>query len=254
MFTGFFCAQLKKFDDRIFLERSGHTSERLALELPLGARADGAAISQPRLLSPDNRHFYTTPAVPRACIAVEIKNDRFSQSYPTAATACPRLLLLWAYILHARSITKHHISYFTQRHVLVVGKLHAVQCFCAKSLPKSKAPLSKRAALGMKQSSSSFEDGKQQPLRDFLLNGASSSEPNQPIHPPSRQPPSPRHRLSSRNSNDRSVGQANRGQNESDEVPGLADLIWKYFESEIRDALSEAQESIAMTTTNVQSS
>jgi hypothetical protein len=28
------------------------------------------------------------------------------------------------------------------------------------------------------------------------------------------------------------------------EAPGLADLIWKYFEAEIREALLEAQESL----------
>jgi hypothetical protein len=39
-----------------------------------------------------------------------------------------------------------------------------------------------------------------------------------------------------------------------DKVPELADLMWKYFESDIRDALSEAQESLAENTTDVQSS
>ena len=40
-------------------------------------------------------------------------------------------------------------------------------------------------------------------------------------------------------------GQGNRSQNISDEVPGLAHLIWKYFESEMREALLEAEESLA---------
>jgi len=57
-----------------------------------------------------------------------------------------------------------------------------------------------------------------------------------------RQAPS-RLRFSTRNSDDSSVGQANRSQNVQDEVPGVADLIWKYFEREIREALLEAQES-----------
>src|SRR5262249_33208338 len=92
----------------------------------------------------------------------------------------------------------------------------------------------------------------QQAMR-FLLNGIGSSEQNQPIRQPSThsesvqrttQPPSPRRRLSHRNSNDSSVGQANRRQNMLDEVPELADLIWKYFEPEIREALLEAQESL----------
>jgi hypothetical protein len=30
-----------------------------------------------------------------------------------------------------------------------------------------------------------------------------------------------------------------------DEAPGLADVIWKYFAPDIRDALLEVQESIA---------
>ena len=59
-----------------------------------------------------------------------------------------------------------------------------------------------------------------------------------------RQAPS-RLRFSTRNSDDSSVGQANRSQNVQDEVPGVADLIWKYFEPEIRDALLETQESFA---------
>ena len=58
-----------------------------------------------------------------------------------------------------------------------------------------------------------------------------------------RQAPS-RLRFSTRNSDDSSVGQANRSQNVQDEVPGVADLIWKYFEPEIREALLEAQESL----------
>ena len=61
-----------------------------------------------------------------------------------------------------------------------------------------------------------------------------------------RQAPS-RLRFSTRNSDDSSVGQANRSQNVQDEVLGVADLIWKYFESEIREALLEAQESLAET-------
>jgi hypothetical protein len=61
-----------------------------------------------------------------------------------------------------------------------------------------------------------------------------------------RQAPS-RRRFSNRTSNDSSVAQANRSQNVLDEVPGVADLIWKYFEPEIRDALSEAQESLTET-------
>ena len=119
-------------------------------ELPPGVLADGAAISQGPSLSPDNRHFHRNPSVPRPRIAFDIKNDRFSQNhYPTITTACPSLLLLWDHILYARSVTKHKISDSSQRHVLIVGKSHAVQCFCAKSLPKSKAPLSKRTALAM---------------------------------------------------------------------------------------------------------
>jgi len=106
----------------------------------------------------------------------------------------------------------------------------------------------------MKQPSSSFDGGKQQAPKCFLLNGAGSSKQNQPIHPPStrsesvqrtRQPPSPRRRSSTQNPKDSSVGQANRSQNEPDKVQGLADLIWKYFEPEIREALLEAQESLA---------
>jgi hypothetical protein len=104
----------------------------------------------------------------------------------------------------------------------------------------------------MKQPSSNSDGEKQQAMR-FLLNGIGSSEQNQPIRQPSThsesvqrttQPPSPRRRLSHRNSNDSSVYQPTRSQNVPDEVPGLTDLIWQYFEPQIREALLEAQESL----------
>ena len=92
----------------------------------------------------------------------------------------------------------------------------------------------------MKQPSSSFDGGK-------------PSTRSESVHM-IRQPFSPRRQLSNRNTNQSSVCQASRKQNVPDEVPGLTDLIWKHFEREIREALMEAQESIAITTTNVQSS
>ena len=137
----------KKFDNCTFLERSGYTPDPLALELPPRVLADGAAIPQGPSLYHDNRHGHTTPTEPRARIGF----DRFSQNhYPTLATARPSLLL-WGHIHYARSVTKHKISDSSQRHVLIVGKSDAVQCFCRKSLPNSKAPLSKPAPLAMKQ-------------------------------------------------------------------------------------------------------
>ena len=102
-------------------------------------------------------------------------------------------------------------------------------------------------------SSSNFDGKKQQALKPFLLNGVASTEQNQPIRQPStqsesvqgtRQPSSRRDRLSTRNANDSSVGRAIRSQTVVDAVPKLTDLIWKYFEAEIREALLEAQESL----------
>jgi hypothetical protein len=105
----------------------------------------------------------------------------------------------------------------------------------------------------MKQPSSNFQGEKQQPIKRFLATNAASKDQKDPIREPSTQGGFGRstrscssrpNRLSTRNSDDSSVGQANRSQNVPDKAPGLADLIWKYFEPEIRDALLEAQESL----------
>jgi len=102
-------------------------------------------------------------------------------------------------------------------------------------------------------SSSNFEGEKQQASKRFLAINAASKDQKDPIREPStrggfgrstRSCSSRPNRLSSRNTNDSSVGQANRGQSVPNEAPGLADLIWKYFEAEIREALLEAQESL----------
>jgi hypothetical protein len=102
-------------------------------------------------------------------------------------------------------------------------------------------------------SSSNFEGKKQPALKPFLLNGAASSEPNQPIRQLStqsepvqkrRQRSSRRTRLSNRNRNGGSVSQTKKSPNVPDEAPGLVELIWKYFETEIREALLETQESL----------
>ena len=102
-------------------------------------------------------------------------------------------------------------------------------------------------------SSSNFEGEKQQASKRFLAINAASKDQKDPIREPStrggfgrstRSCSSRPNRLSSRNTNDSSVGQANRGQSVPNEAPGLADLIWKYFEPEIREALLEAQESL----------
>jgi len=109
----------------------------------------------------------------------------------------------------------------------------------------------------MKQPSSNSDGEKQQAMR-FLLNGIGSSEQNQPIRQPSTHiesvhsirsrsssRSSRRNRVSTQNTNDSSVGQANRSQVVPNEAPGLAEIIWKYFEPELREALLEAQGSLA---------
>ena len=130
----------KKFDNCNFFNRSGHILDRLILELPPGVLPDAAAVTRSPSLSPDNRRFHTISTVPRARIGF----DRSSQNYyPTGATACPSVALLWDHILSVTSITKHNISDSSQPQVLILGKSHGVQCFCAKSLANSKGPLSK---------------------------------------------------------------------------------------------------------------
>ena len=108
--------------------------------------------------------------------------------------------------------------------------------------------------LNMKNSSASSDRGKKQSLNRFLTINVTSKDQKDPIRELStyseseqrpRQPSWRRgHRWSSQNSKDSSVYQPSRSQNVPDEVPGLADLIWQYFEPQIREALLEAQETL----------
>ena len=91
----------------------------------------------------------------------------------------------------------------------------------------------------MKQASSNFDGEKQQVREPSARSGPGHSTRSRSSSRSSR-----RIRVSTRNTNESSFGQGNRSQKVPDEVPGLADLIWKYFEAEVREALLEAQESL----------
>jgi len=110
----------------------------------------------------------------------------------------------------------------------------------------------------MKQASSNFDGEKQQAIQQFLTPNTTSkcqkdptrepsarSEPGHSIRSRSSSRSSRRNRVSTQNTNDSSVGQANRSQVVPNEAPGLAEIIWKYFEPELREALLEAQGSLA---------